>query len=233
MTTQNTDPAEINKFSSLAAHWWDSEGELKTLHEINPLRLDYINQRAPLAGKKVLDVGCGGGILAESMAKAGAHVTGIDMSEAALKVAKLHLHESGATVDYQCTTVEEFSAQHAEQYDIITCLEMLEHVPDPSSVISACAKLVKPNGDLFFSTLNRNIKAYLSAIIGAEYILQLLPKNTHDFSKFIRPSELSQWARKADLTVLDITGMTYHIFTKQYSLSRDVSINYLIHARKL
>jgi 2-polyprenyl-6-hydroxyphenyl methylase / 3-demethylubiquinone-9 3-methyltransferase len=233
MTTQNTDPAEINKFSDLAAHWWDSAGELKTLHEINPLRLGYINQRAPLTAKKVLDVGCGGGILAESMAKLGATVTGIDMSDAALKVAKLHLHESGVTVDYQRSTVEEFAAHHAEQFDIVTCLEMLEHVPDPSSVVAACAKLVKPNGDVFFSTLNRNIKSYLSAIIGAEYILQLLPKNTHDFSKFIRPSELSQWARKADLSVHDMTGMSYNIFTQRYSLSRDVSVNYLIHVRKL
>jgi 2-polyprenyl-6-hydroxyphenyl methylase/3-demethylubiquinone-9 3-methyltransferase len=229
----NIDPAEIHKFSEGAAHWWDKEGEFKPLHDLNPIRLDYINQRASLAHKKVLDIGCGGGILTESMAQLGAHVTGIDMSEAALTVAKLHQHESGVNIHYQLITAEKMAEEHPSEYDVVTCLEMLEHVPDPSSVIAACARLVKPGGDVFFSTLNRNMKSYLSAIIGAEYILKLLPKNTHDFAKFIRPSELSEWARKANLTIHHMTGLNYNIFTKKYALTTDVSVNYLIHAKKL
>lgn len=232
MTNSNIDPNEIAKFSHSAAHWWDTEGELKTLHEINPIRLGYINQKVPLAGKKVLDIGCGGGILAESMAKLGAHVTGIDMSKAALDVAKLHQHESGAHVDYELITAEEMAALHPEQFDVVTCLEMLEHVPDPASIIAAAAKLVKPNGHVFFSTLNRNAKSYLFAIVGAEYLLKLLPKNTHDFAKFIRPSELSTWAREAGLRMTDMTGLGYNPLTKKYFLTEDISVNYLVHAEK-
>ena len=228
----NIDPAEIAKFSELASHWWDLNGEFKALHEINPLRLGYINQHAPLAGKQVLDVGCGGGILTESMAKLGAHVTGIDMSGPALNVAKLHQYESKTSIDYQQITAEAMADAHPAQYDVVTCLEMLEHVPDPSSIVAACAKLVKPGGDVFFSTINRNMKSYLFAIIGAEYILKLIPRNTHDFAKLIRPSELSEWARVAQLRVIDITGMTYNIFTKKYHLGKDIDVNYLVHMKK-
>jgi 2-polyprenyl-6-hydroxyphenyl methylase / 3-demethylubiquinone-9 3-methyltransferase len=233
MSKAKIDPAEVAKFSNAAAHWWDLNGEFKALHEINPLRLDYINQKASLAGKNVLDVGCGGGILSESMAKLGASVTGIDMSGAALDVARLHQLESGVRVTYDLTTAEEWAATHAGQYDVVTCLEMLEHVPDPTSIVKACAALVKPQGDVFFSTLNRNLKSYLFAILGAEYILKLIPKNTHDFAKFIKPSELSTWARKADLNVIEMTGMGYNPLSKKYSLNADISVNYLIHAKKL
>ena len=187
----NVDPAEIAKFEELASRWWDLNSEFKPLHDINPLRVNYIDQRAPVAGKKVLDVGCGGGILCEGMAQRGANVTGIDMGEAPLSVASLHLHESGLDIDYQKSTAEDFAELHPEQYDIVTCLEMLEHVPDPGSVISACAKLVKPGGQLFFSTINRNPKSYLFAVIGAEHLLRMLPKGTHDYDKFIKPSELA------------------------------------------
>jgi 2-polyprenyl-6-hydroxyphenyl methylase / 3-demethylubiquinone-9 3-methyltransferase len=232
MTKLNIDPAEISKFSASAAHWWDKEGEFRALHEINPLRLDYINQKAALAGKKVIDVGCGGGILAESMAQLGATVTGIDMSEAALKVAKLHQMESGAEVEYLHTTAEEIAAKRPAHYDVVTCMEMLEHVPDPSSIVRACAALVKPSGHVFFSTINRNIKSYLFAIVGAEYVLKLLPQNTHDFAKFIRPSELSEWMLSAGLTLKDMIGMHYNIFTKEYSLGGDVAVNYLVHSIK-
>lgn len=228
----NIDPSEIAKFSQSAAHWWDPVGEFKTLHEINPLRINFINQKVSLTGKKVLDVGCGGGILAESMAKIGAAVTGIDMSEAALNVAKLHQHESEVQIDYRLITAEEIAAEQAEKYDVVTCLEMLEHVPDPSSIINACAKLVKPGGDIFFSTLNRNIKSYLFAILGAEYLLKLLPKNTHDFAKFIRPSELHAWIRNAGLSVVEMIGLGYHPITKQYFLQENISVNYLVHAKK-
>lgn len=232
MSNLNIDHAEIAKFSELSAHWWDRQGELKTLHEINPLRLNYINSQAPLHGKTVLDVGCGGGILAESMAKLGANVTGIDMSESALNVAKLHQHESGTHVEYFLSTAEQFAKDYENQFDIVTCLEMLEHVPNPLSIIQACARLVKPSGHLFFSTLNRNIKSYFFAIVGAEYILQMLPKNTHDFAKFIRPSELTEWSRNTGLKVVSITGITYNVFTKEYKLSADVSVNYLMHLIK-
>jgi 2-polyprenyl-6-hydroxyphenyl methylase/3-demethylubiquinone-9 3-methyltransferase len=230
-TSDNIDPAEIAKFSKNAANWWDMEGEYKPLHAINPLRLAYINQSAPLRAKTVIDIGCGGGILTESMQKLGAEVTGIDMSEAALSVAKLHLHESGCKVEYIHTTVENIAEQRKGQYDVVTCLEMLEHVPDPISVIKACAALVKPGGDVFFSTLNRNLKAYLFAIVGAEYILKLLPRHTHDFKKFIRPSELANWARQHGLELTSMTGITYNPVSKNYKLSPDISVNYLAHFR--
>ena len=229
---KNIDINEINKFSNHAAHWWDLNGEFKSLHEINPLRVGYIQQKIALANKAVIDIGCGGGILAESMAKLGANVTGIDMSEAALNVAKLHQHESNTCINYQLTTAEDIAAEHPEHYDIVTCLEMLEHVPDPIAIIQACAKLAKPNGHLFFSTLNRNMKSYLFAILGAEYVLKLLPKNTHDYTKFIRPSELATWARKANLNIVEMIGISYNPFTKKYLLTEDISVNYIVHMKK-
>lgn len=232
-TTINVDPAEISKFEALASRWWDPNSEFKPLHEINPLRLDYINRIASIKGKAVLDVGCGGGILSESMAAAGATVTGIDLGEAPLKVADLHLLESGLQVDYQQIPVEELAAKQPESFDVVTCMEMLEHVPDPASIISACATLVKPGGHVFFSTINRNPKAYLFAIVGAEYILKMLPKGTHEFSKFIRPSELDGWVRQTDLESKDITGMTYNPLTQEYKLDpQDVSVNYMMHTVK-
>jgi len=232
MNKMNIDPAEIAKFSENAAHWWDAQGQFKSLHDINPLRLQYITQQTSLHRACVIDIGCGGGILAESMAKLGAQVTGIDMSAAALKVANLHQLESQTQVEYIHTTAEDIAASRHGQYDIVTCMEMLEHVPDPASVIRACAQLAKPSGHLFFSTLNRNAKSYLFAIIAAEYILKLLPQHTHDFAKFIRPAELATWSRKADLRVCDISGMTYNPFTKKYKLSADLSVNYLMHLQK-
>lgn len=230
--THNVDYAEVNKFEELASRWWDPHSEFKPLHDINPLRLDYINQRAPLNGKTVLDVGCGGGLLTEAMALQGAQVTGIDMGEAPLNVARLHRHESAVDVDYQKITAEHFAEQHPQSFDTVTCLELLEHVPEPASVIAACAQLVKPGGHVFFSTINRNPKAYLFAIIGAEYLLHLLPRGTHDFSKFIRPSELERWSRQAGLDIQDITGMSYNPLTTTYSLGRDVDVNYLAWFRK-
>jgi 2-polyprenyl-6-hydroxyphenyl methylase/3-demethylubiquinone-9 3-methyltransferase len=229
MNKSNIDPAEIAKFTEHAAHWWDLEGQFKPLHEINPLRLHYINTKTTLANKAVIDVGCGGGILTESMAKCGATVTGIDMSVAALNVAKLHQLETQTQIEYILTTAEDIALERPHYYDVVTCLEMLEHVPDPLSVIRACAKLVKPTGHVFFSTLNRNLKSYLFAIVGAEYILKMLPQNTHDFSKFIRPAELDTWARQMGLTILDMTGISYHLLTKEYKLTADVSVNYLMH----
>ena len=232
-TSTNVDPAEIAKFESLANRWWDKNGEFKPLHEINPLRSNYIDQRSPVAGKNLLDVGCGGGILCEAMAQRGATVNGIDMGEAPLSVAKLHQLESGVTVNYRQITAEDLAAQEAGQYDIVTCLEMLEHVPDPGSVIKACAALVRPGGDLYFSTINRNPKSYLFSIIGAEYILRLLPKGTHDYHKFIKPSELGHWIREAGLQLQHITGMTYNPISKKYRLNADdVAVNYLVHTRK-
>ncbi|MET3117301.1 2-polyprenyl-6-hydroxyphenyl methylase/3-demethylubiquinone-9 3-methyltransferase [Undibacterium sp. GrIS 1.8] len=228
MSTQNVDPAEIQKFSDLAHRWWDPTSEFRPLHEINPLRLEWINSRIPLIGKKVIDIGCGGGILAESMAKKGANVTGIDLSEKALKVADLHGLESGVSVRYEKIAAEDIAAREPAQYDVVTCMEMLEHVPNPASVIQACTALVKPGGQVFFSTLNRNLKSYLFAIIGAEYLLQLLPKGTHDYAKFITPAELSQAIRNAGLQVDTFRGMGYNPLTKIYSLNLDTSVNYLV-----
>lgn len=229
----NVDHSEVNKFEALAARWWDPNSEFRPLHEINPLRLEYIDSIVGLSGKKVLDVGCGGGILAESMATKGADVTGIDMGETNLKVAKLHLLESGEKVDYQLIPVEQLAKQHAGEYDVVTCMEMLEHVPDPSSIINACSQLVKPDGHVFFSTLNRNPKSYLFAIIGAEYVLKMLPKGTHDFEKFIKPSELDSWIREAGLDSKDMTGLVYNPLTGVYRLDpTDVTVNYMAHTRK-
>ncbi len=232
-TTQNVDHAEIAKFEELAHRWWDRHSEFKALHDINPLRANYIDQHSPVASKRVLDVGCGGGILAEALAQRGATVTGIDMGEAPLAVARLHQLESGVTVNYRKITAEELAAAEPAQYDIVTCMEMLEHVPDPGSIIQACATLCKPGGHLYFSTLNRNPKSYAFAIVGAEFILKLLPKGTHDYAKFIRPSELAEWLRSAELNLVNMTGMLYNPLTKIYRLDeRDVSVNYLMHARK-
>ena len=228
----NADPFELQKFSELAHRWWDPNSEFRPLHEINPLRLEWINAIAPVAGKRVLDVGCGGGILAEAVAKKGAAVTGIDLSEKALKVADLHSLESGVAVRYELISAEDLAAREAGQYDVVTCMEMLEHVPDPSAVVKACATLVKPGGRVFFSTLNRNPKSYLFAIIGAEYLLRLLPRGTHDYAKFITPAELSQYGRNAGLEVEAVKGMTYNPFTKIYSLNQDTDVNYLIACSK-
>jgi len=228
--TKNIDHNEIAKFEALATRWWDPESEFRTLHQINPLRLDFINERAPLEGKKVLDVGCGGGILSESMATRGARVTGIDMGEKPLAVAKLHLKESGLEVDYRQTTTEALAIEEPESFDIITCMEMVEHVPDPASVINACSRLVRPGGELFFSTINRTPKAWLFAIVGAEYLLNILPKGTHTYEKFIRPSELEKWARESGLVSKEITGMHYNPFTDHYWLAPGVEVNYLLHS---
>ena len=228
----NVDHAEIAKFEALAHRWWDRESEFKPLHEINPLRVNWIDEHISLAGKKVIDIGCGGGILSEAMAQRGAQVTGIDMGEAPLSVARLHLLESGLEIDYRQITAEAMAAEAPEQFDVVTCLEMLEHVPDPASVIRACATLVKPGGQVFFSTINRNPKAYAFAIIGAEYVLQLLPRGTHDFKKFIRPSELGAWSRDAGLDVKGIIGLTYKPLTKQYKQSADVDVNYMVQTVK-
>lgn len=231
--TQNVDHSEIQKFSELASRWWDLSGEFKPLHQINPLRTDYIQQHCDgLVDKNVLDVGCGGGILAESMARHGAKVTGIDMGEAPLEIAKLHGLESGLAVDYQQTTAEEFAAKHPAQFDIVTCMEMLEHVPDPSSVVNACYRLVKPGGHVFFSTLNRNIKSYLMAIVGAEYVLGLVPKGTHQHDKFIKPSELMAWIDNTPLLVKRMIGLHMNPVSQEYYLStQNVDVNYIIHCR--
>jgi 2-polyprenyl-6-hydroxyphenyl methylase/3-demethylubiquinone-9 3-methyltransferase len=228
--TANVDSVEIAKFEALARRWWDLEGEFRPLHDINPLRLNYIEKKASLAGRKLLDVGCGGGILSEGLCYRGATVTGIDMGEAPLQVARLHALESDLDIAYIKTTVEEYAESHPGEFDIITCLEMLEHVPSPDSVIASCKKLLKPGGNLFLSTINRNPKAYLSAIIGAEYVLQLLPKGTHDFAKLIRPSELARWIRQSGLELMDITGMTFNPITRVYRLAPDTDVNYLVHA---
>ena len=228
----NVDAAELNKFSELAHKWWDKTSEFKPLHDINPLRLNYIDKAVSLKGKTVLDVGCGGGILSESMAIIGAKVTGIDLGEKALKVAQLHSLESGITVDYQLISVEELAKNHPASFDVVTCLEMLEHVPDPASVVAACAKLVKPGGKVFFSTINRNPKAYLFAVIGAEYILNMLPRGTHDYTKFIKPSELAGWMRLAGLQLEHQIGMSYNPITQHYWLGDDVSVNYMMQTVK-
>lgn len=230
---QNIDPEEIAKFEELASKWWDRNSEFKPLHDINPLRVGFIDKIANLSGKRVLDVGCGGGILSESMAQRGAEVTGIDMGAAPLKVAKLHGLESGVNVTYKQITVEELAAEEPESYDVVTCMEMLEHVPDPSSIVAACARLCKPGGQAFFSTLNRNPKSYLFAILGAEKVLKLVPEGTHDFKKFIRPSELGSWIRQSGLKNTEICGMTYNPVTKAYSLHpTDVDVNYMIATEK-
>lgn len=228
MTTLNADPVEIQKFSDLAHRWWDPTSEFRPLHEINPLRLEWINNRASLTGKNVIDIGCGGGILAESMAKKGAIVTGIDLSDKALKVADLHGLESGINVRYKKIAAEQMAEEETGLYDVVTCMEMLEHVPNPASIIKACFTLLKPGGHVFFSTLNRNPKSYLFAIIGAEYLLQLLPKGTHDYAKFITPAELSQAIRNAGLQVDGMRGMSYNPISKIYSLNQDTSVNYLV-----
>jgi 2-polyprenyl-6-hydroxyphenyl methylase/3-demethylubiquinone-9 3-methyltransferase len=230
--SENYDQDELNKFASHASRWWDPEGELKTLHQINPLRLGYIQSKVNLDGKSILDIGCGGGILAESMAKAGGTVTGIDMHKSIIDAAKLHQHESGTNVEYLQISAEHIATERPQHYDVVTCLEMLEHVPDPASVIAACATLIKPGGHIFFSTINRNPKAYLFAIIGAEYILKMLPKSTHDYKKFIRPSELGNWLRQAGMQPQHMKGIHYNPFTKTFSLNEDISVNYLLHATK-
>jgi len=233
-TTLNVDSEEISKFEALASRWWDEHGEFKPLHEINPLRANYIDEHSPVAGKVVVDVGCGGGILSESLALRGALVKGIDMGEAPLAVAELHRLESGVEVKYERTTAEALAAHEPEHYDIVCCLEMLEHVPDPASVIAACAAMAKPGASLYFSTINRNPKAYAFAIIGAEYVLNLLPRGTHDYQKFIRPSELAGWIRAAGLQLQGMTGLVYNPLTKRYRLNEsDVSVNYMVRALKV
>ena len=236
----NVDPAEIDKFQSIASRWWDRESEFKSLHEINPLRVRYIERQARkllagglaegLANKRVVDIGCGGGILAEALARQGAQVTGIDMAELSLKVARLHLHESELEVDYQLTTAEAFAEQHAAQFDIVTCLEMLEHVPDPAAIITAAARLLKPGGCLVLSTLNRNPKSFALAILGAEYVLGLIPRGTHQYRRFIKPSEMAAQLRANGLDLRDISGMSYNPLTRSYSLGRDIDVNYLMTA---
>ncbi|MGD8206972.1 MAG: bifunctional 2-polyprenyl-6-hydroxyphenol methylase/3-demethylubiquinol 3-O-methyltransferase UbiG [Thiohalocapsa sp.] len=231
--TDNVDNAEITKFEALAARWWDPESEFKPLHEINPLRLGYIERAARLAGKEVLDVGCGGGILSEAMAASGARVMGIDMGEEPLRVAELHTLETGVEVEYRQITVERLADERPESFDVVTCMELLEHVPDPGSIIDACARLVRPGGHVFLSTLNRNPKAYLFAIIGAEYVLGLLPRGTHDYARFIKPSELDAWVRATDLRITDITGLTYNPITRSYRLEpKDLDVNYLVTCRR-
>ncbi len=227
----NADPAELDKFSELAHRWWDPNSEFKPLHDINPLRLAYIDRLASLSGKRVLDVGCGGGILAEAMTLQGARVTGIDLADKPLKVAGLHLHESGLDIEYRKMSVEALAQEEPHAFDIVTCMEMLEHVPSPESTVRACAQLVKPGGWVFFATINRNPKSYLYAIIGAEYILKLLPKGTHDYARLIRPSELGRFCRDASLDVHQVVGMSYNPFTRHYSLTADTSVNYILSAR--
>ena len=233
MTHDNVDPAEIAKFEKLASRWWDPSSEFKPLHDINPLRANWIDQFSQVNNKTLLDVGCGGGLLCEAMAFRGANVTGIDMGEEPLSVAKIHRLESELDITYQQSTAEALAESHAGQFDVVTCLEMLEHVPDPASVIQACADLAKPGADLYFSTINRNPKAFMFAIVGAEYLLNMLPKGTHEYAKFIKPSELARWVRAAGLNITHMTGMTYNPITRHYALEeRDVSVNYMIRACK-
>lgn len=230
--TANIDPAEIKKFEDLASRWWDKQGEFKPLHEMNPLRLNFINTGSPLENKTVCDIGCGGGILSESMALYGATVTGSDMGKAPLSVARLHALESELDIDYRQITAEDMAEQEPATFDVITCMEMLEHVPDPASVISACFNLVKPGGSVYFSTINRNPKSYLFAIVGAEYVMKLLPRGTHDFAKFIKPSELDEWARLAGLELVNLKGISYNPFTSLFSQSQDVDVNYMVHYKR-
>jgi 2-polyprenyl-6-hydroxyphenyl methylase/3-demethylubiquinone-9 3-methyltransferase len=228
----NADPQELAKFGDLAHRWWDPNSEFKPLHDINPLRLGWIDRCCQLKGKRVIDVGCGGGILSEGMAALGASVTGIDLGDKALGVAKLHLFESGLKVDYRRISAEDMATAEPSTFDIVTCLEMLEHVPDPASTVRACAQLVKPGGDVFFSTINRNPKAYLLAVVGAEYVLKMLPRGTHDYARFLRPAELARFCREAGLNVVEVVGMAYNPLTRTYSLGRDTSVNYLLRARR-
>ena len=232
-TSNNFDQEELAKFEDLAFRWWDKDSEFKPLHDINPLRLNFIDERVPLLGKKVLDIGCGGGILSESMVQKGATVKGIDLGKAPLSVARLHSKESGLNIDYEMISAEALAQREPAKYDVVTCLEMLEHVPDPQSIVKACSQLVKQNGDVFFSTINRNPKSYLFAIIGAEYVLNLLPKGTHDYKKLIRPSELDRWVRHSNLSSEEIIGMSYNPITKKYWLGKDVDVNYLVHTKRL
>jgi 2-polyprenyl-6-hydroxyphenyl methylase/3-demethylubiquinone-9 3-methyltransferase len=228
----NVDPLELEKFSALAHRWWDPESEFKPLHQINPLRLDWIDAIAPLNGRNVLDIGCGGGILAEAMARRGARVKGIDLSEKALKVAQLHRLESRVAVDYEAVSAEDLAERETGTYDVVTCMELLEHVPDPGSLVRACSRLARPGGQVFFSTINRNLKSYVFAVIGAEYVLKLLPKGTHDYLKFVKPSELARHCRAAELEVREIRGMSYNPITRSYSLGTDASVNYLVHSTR-
>jgi 2-polyprenyl-6-hydroxyphenyl methylase/3-demethylubiquinone-9 3-methyltransferase len=228
----NADPAELQKFGALAHRWWDPQGDMRPLHELNPLRLDWIDRLAALRGKRVLDVGCGGGILAEAMAQRGARVTGIDLSTKPLRVAQLHALESGATVDYREVSAEALAAASPEPFDVVTCMEMLEHVPDPASTVQACSALARPGGWVFFSTINRNPKSFLFAIVGAEYVLRLLPRGTHEYAKLIRPSELAAMTRRSGLEVVEILGLTYNPLTKRFALGRDTDVNYLVACRK-
>lgn len=228
----NVDPIELDRFEANAARWWDAGGEYKTLHDVNPLRLGYIDSRARLHGKEVVDVGCGGGLLSEAMARGGARVTGIDLGQAAIKVAQLHLRESGLTVAYRRVAAEQLADEHPERYDVVTCMELLEHVPDPASLVRACARLAKPGGDVFFSTINRNPRSWLLAIVGAEYALGLLPKGTHEYRKLVRPSELAAFARGGGLAVKDLRGMRYNPLARRATLTSDVGVNYLAHCRK-
>lgn len=228
----NVDAAEIAKFEKLASRWWDRNSEFKPLHDINPLRCGFIDGKVQLVGKQVLDIGCGGGILSEALARRGAHVTGIDMGEAPLAVARLHLLESGLDVHYEKAEAAAYAQRYPERFDVVTCLEMLEHVPDPAAIVASCYALLKPGGDLFVSTINRNPKAWLFAVVGAEYVLRMLPRGTHDYAKFIKPSELAAWARRAGFMQGELTGMTYNPLTRQYRLGRDVDVNYLMHLRK-
>jgi 2-polyprenyl-6-hydroxyphenyl methylase/3-demethylubiquinone-9 3-methyltransferase len=228
----NADQNELEKFSQLAHRWWDPNSDFKPLHDINPLRLEWIDGHCQLAGKSVLDVGCGGGLLSEGMCEKGATVTGIDLSDKALSVARLHLLESGRQVDYRQISAEDLAAEQGGSFDVVTCMEMLEHVPDPASTVAACAALVKPGGHVFFSTINRNPKAYLLAVVGAEYVLRMLPKGTHDYARFIKPSELSRWLRNVGIDPDELRGMTYNPFTKHYALGRDTDVNYLLHSVK-
>lgn len=230
--TANIDPVEIKKFEDLASRWWDKQGEFKPLHEMNPLRLSFINTGSALEGKTVCDIGCGGGILTESMAACGASATGIDMGKAPLSVARLHALESDLDIDYQLITAENFAQQHPATFDVVTCMELLEHVPDPASIIRACYGLVKPGGSVYFSTINRNPKSYLLAIVGAEYVMKMLPRGTHDYAKFIKPSELDAWARTAGFKLEKLNGVSYNPLTGLFSQSADVDVNYMVHYKR-